>query len=276
MLPDFDNTLKQLLVQRVPLDPSAVDISFECPTRAWSATVAKPTVNLYLFDLRENTPLRQGGQAVERGPDGPSGTRPPPVLFDLSYVITVWAPDIATEHQLLWQVMITLMRQPQIGPDLLQGALKTLGPPVKTATAQWDGVLHKPGELWSAVDNTLKPAITYTATLSVDIHPLRAAPPVLTKVIFTGNTKRTQRDRLVAIGGIVRTRPAAEGAPQRVVADAEVTFPQLGLTVRSDGDGRYVVPEIPPGKHRVQVATAAGVTAESEIQVPAPNYNLEV
>ena len=60
-------------MKRVPLDPAAVAISFDCPTRAWSARIEGPTVNLYLFDLRENVPLRQGGPAQERGAPGPNG-----------------------------------------------------------------------------------------------------------------------------------------------------------------------------------------------------------
>jgi hypothetical protein len=283
MLTDLDLTLKELLVKRVPLDPAAVAISFDCPTRAWSARIEGPTVNLYLFDLRENVPLRQGGPVQEKGTPGPNGqsapggTRRPPTVFDLSYLITVWAPDVATEHGLLWRVMTTLMRETQIGPDLLQGDLKKVGTPIKTATAQWDGVARKPGDLWGILDNELRPGITYTATVSVAIHPLLPAPPVLTRVARTGSMRRTQRQTSIAIGGIVRTRPTGEkGAPQRVIANAEVSFPQLGITVRSDGDGRYVVPQIPEGKHRVRVVTTAGAGAESEVQVPAPNYNLEV
>jgi hypothetical protein len=273
MLTDFDETLKQMLQKRVPLDPNAVDVSFECPSRAWSARVLKPTVSLYLFDLRENKPAKQ------------SGTGPAPVaptMIDLSYFITAWAPTVAEEHQLLWRVMMTLMRTPQIPIDLLQGELKKSGPPTKTTTAQWDGVLKKPGELWEAVDNVIKPAVTYTATLPITvIPPPPARPPVLTKMIVTESVQRTQREPLIAIGGIVRTRPVgepgAEGArPQRAVANAEVIFPALGIAVRSDGDGRYVVPRIPQGTHRVQVITIAGDVAAAEITVPAPNYNLEV
>ena len=274
MLTDFDQTLTQLLVQRVPLDPNQVAVSMECPTREWAAKVVKPTVNAYLFDLRQNTTFaKKSGQ----------GSAPlPPTHFDLSYVISVWAPNTALEHNLLWRVMMLLMRETSFAPDLLQGALKGLAPPVpaRAVTAQWDGAARRPEELWGALGNPLKPSLTYTATLAVAMRPTpRPAPPVLTKTMFTSNTAKAQKEPLVAIGGIVRT-PAPgegqEGPPPRVIADAEVTFPHLGLTVRSDSDGRYVVGKIPLGAHRVRVVTTGGDRAEVEITVPAPNYNLEV
>ncbi len=283
MLTDLDLTIRELLIKRVPINPDEVAISYECPTRSWSAHIERPTINLYLYDLRENVPQRQGGPTQEKGQPGangqaaPSGTRRPPVMFDLSYFVTVWARDVTTEHQLLWRVMTALMREAQIGIDLLQGDLKRVGTPIKTTTAQWDGAIRKPGDLWSLLDNELRPSITYTATIAVAIHPLLPAPPVLTKVMFTGNTMRKQREKLIAIGGIVRERPSGEeGAPQRAIADAEVSFPNLGITVLSDSDGRYVVRQIPEGTHRVRVVAPSGTVVESDVKVPALSYNLEV
>lgn len=269
MLTDLDATLAQLLIKRMPLDPSQVDISFECPTRAWSARLLRPTVNLYLYDVRENTAFaKKSGQ----------GASPlPPTYFDLSYVITAWAAAVVDEHQLLWRVMMTLMRVTEMPPDVLQGDLQKVGPPVKMATAQWDGVARNPREVWQSLDNVLKPSITYTATLSVMMRPVpAAAPPVLTKTIVTGNVRRAQREQLTAIGGIVRTRAVEGGPPARVVAEAVVTFPQLGISVVSDGDGRYVVARIPAGTYKVTVVTPDGARSEADVVVPAANYNLEV
>ena len=124
MLTDFDNTLKQLLVKRVRLDPNEVEISFECPNREWSAKVLRPTVNLYLFDLRENWSCATGC-APHRGAARAERPAPPPVYVDLSYFITAWARNVADEHHLLWRVMTTLMREPAIEADVLQGTIAT-------------------------------------------------------------------------------------------------------------------------------------------------------
>jgi hypothetical protein len=84
------------------------------------------------------------------------------------------------------------------------------------------------------------------------------------------------REPLIAIGGIVRLQAGAEGAPQRAVADAEVRFPDLGISAVTDGDGRYVIAKVPAGTHRVHVTTPDGAHVETELKVPAPNYNVEV
>jgi hypothetical protein len=276
VLTDFDNTLKQLLITRIPLDPDEVDVSFECPRREWSAKVLRPTVNLYLFDLRENDELRDGGWAPQRGRgDGPSGRRRSPVYVDLSYFITAWARNVADEHHLLWRVMTTLMREPAIEADVLEGVMRDLGAPIKTRTARADGVLRNPGEFWGALANDLRPAVTYTATLAVDLDVLRDAPLVLTRIVDVGDTARRRRDRLVEIGGAVRTR-ASGAAPARPAAGAEVAFPRLGIAVQCDDEGRYAVSRLPEGTHDVRVTSALGAVADATLTVPSPAYDLEV
>ena len=58
MISDLDETIRQLLTKKGALDPSEVDISFETPDREWSTSTSKPTVNIYLYDIRENHQLR--------------------------------------------------------------------------------------------------------------------------------------------------------------------------------------------------------------------------
>ncbi len=277
MLSGFDNTLKNLLVRRIPLDPDEVEVSFECPKREWAAKVLKPTVNLYLHDMRENVELRKTSWSTERGLNGGlSGHRRPPVYIDLSYTVTTWARNVADEHQLLWRVMTALMREPEIGEDVLQGALKAAGPPVKTLTAQADGILRNPGDFWGALDNDLKPVITYTATLAADLDVVREAPLVLTSIINIGDTGNGRRQRaLIEVGGTVRQKPAKKGAAREPIAAAVLTFPQLGLAAQSDREGRYRVGSMPEGTHRVQIVNGSAV-AERELQVPAPSYDVEV
>ena len=74
MIDDLVETLRQLLIQKAGLNPTEVDISFDIPTRDWatSSAATRPTVNLYLYDIRENLRLRemywdQDAQAADRG-----------------------------------------------------------------------------------------------------------------------------------------------------------------------------------------------------------------
>lgn len=271
MLTDFDATLTQMLLKRVPLDPAQVDISPECPTRDWSTHLLRPTVNMYLYHIRKQT----NATATKNGqPPTPLG----PVHYDLCYLLTVWAASTRLEHDLLWRLLMALAREAIVGPDLLAGSLQQLTEPIKTTTAQWDGSLVRAAEMWTTLGNVLKPGILFTATLPVALRPPPVpAAPVLTRLFTTsGINKPSMREPSIAIGGIVRTQAGAEREPQRAVADAEVRFPDLGISAVTDGDGRYVIAKIPVGTHRVHVTTPDGAHVDAEVKVPAPNYNLEV
>lgn len=275
MLLDLNNTLKALLVRRVPLDPNEVEISFECPKREWSAKVLKPTVNLYLFDVREDRDLRQNAWQIDRGRNGPAGQRRAPIVIQVSYFITVWAREVADEHMLLWRVLAALMRELEIAPDLLHGQLRELGPPIRTTTAQADGVLRNPGEFWNALDNDLKPAVIFAASMTLDLNVLIEAPLVFTRSLSVSDFGLVQQQHHLAIGGTVRTRKAGKDGRHPPIPGARVTFPQLGISVLSDDDGRFVVTQLPEGLHRVRVA-AGDRAAEHELQVPSPSYDIDL
>jgi hypothetical protein len=59
MIDDIDEILKQILVNKVPLEPSEMDIGFGTSERAWAASVSKP-LNSYLSDMREHHENRRG------------------------------------------------------------------------------------------------------------------------------------------------------------------------------------------------------------------------
>ena len=53
--------------------------------------------------------------------------------------------------------------------------------PVTTSVAQLEGVLKSPGEFWTALENQLKPSISYVVTLGFDRQEALAGPPILTR-----------------------------------------------------------------------------------------------
>ena len=59
MLNLLDESLEAFLRAEVPLPSKNVDVSFEAPDSDWGAGVTKPTLNLYLWDLRLNFDERQ-------------------------------------------------------------------------------------------------------------------------------------------------------------------------------------------------------------------------
>lgn len=168
MLHDVDTTLKELLVQKMPLDLSAVDISFEMPNREWSSRIARPTLNLFLYDVRENHELRSNQHTLVR--DGASGTqRRAPVRMDLTYLISAWATDISDEHQLLGRVLTTLLRFPLLPDEVLKGSLLTQPLPVQAWIAQPERAPN-PWDFWGNMENRMKAGLNFVLTTSVEPH----------------------------------------------------------------------------------------------------------
>src|SRR5215212_9695243 len=95
MFDDLDETLRNLLVREVPLNPNEVDINFDRPDRENIARYSKPTVNLYLFDLNEN---------------GTYVLKWPPTRVDVRYLVSAWAQEVDDEHRLLYHMYRTMSR----------------------------------------------------------------------------------------------------------------------------------------------------------------------
>src|SRR6185295_8748097 len=99
MIQDVDDTLKQILVTRGKMDETAIDISFDQPTGEWGGSLTRPTLNCYLYDVRENVELRSRDFRIERDMQtGQTRRVTDPLRVDLSYIITAWTRNIRDEH----------------------------------------------------------------------------------------------------------------------------------------------------------------------------------
>ena len=272
MINDLDETIKQLLIKNVPLDPTEVDISFEMPDREWSASISKPTVNLYLYDIKENHQLRAFDWSVERNQNRTATKKKAPLRIDLSYLVTVWTNDIGDEHRLLWHVLATLLRHQTIPAELLQGALAALELPICTTTAQPEGVLKKTSDFWNALDNRLKPSIDYVVTVPLDTEVALIAPVVRTKLLKVEGTEGMTPDELVQVSGMVR----AKEEPAQGVPEATVVAKEVGITAKSDAAGRYFFPKLPPGSCTFRVSAPGWKGRETSVTIPSDNYDLEL
>src|SRR4051794_19811173 len=87
----------------------AVPVSFDAPNRPWTQTLKGPTVNAFLFDVRENLARRDVMLEPVRDAHGVVvGRRPPPTRYDLHYVLSVWCCPTAVEYQVLSALVSTL------------------------------------------------------------------------------------------------------------------------------------------------------------------------
>lgn len=165
MIQDLDDTIKELLVQKVPIDISTVEINFAMPTKEWIAGVTKPTVNIFLYDLRENHELRSNEEYLSRNSTTGTGMRSP-VRIDMTYLITVWSSDVSDEHRLLGKVLTALLRYPVLPPEVLKGSLASQDFPLRAWIAQPDRTPNV-WDFWGGIDGKLKAGISYVVTLAL-------------------------------------------------------------------------------------------------------------
>lgn len=271
MIVDLDETIKQIMIQKGSLDTAEVDISFDTPDREWSSSISRPTINFYLYDIRENHELRGIEWTIEKDRNGTATRKKNPSRIDLSYLITVWTSDTSDEHRLLWHVLLTLFSYPTLPDEVLSGRLVELSCPIKISTAQPDGLLNNPADFWAALDNELRPSVSYVVTLPLDTDMAFTAPVVRTKIVDF-KAPDTGKERLVQVAGMVHQA----GEETQGIADARVIVKEVGMTTETDNQGHYSFRKLPEGDHTFQVLISGKVVAESVITVPGASYDLEV
>ena len=123
MIAQVDDALRTL-VRTQALEGAEVEVAFDAPTKDWAARRNAPTVNLYLYDIREDLRRRERGFADERDEDGlVLRRRPAPRYFKLSYLVTAWTQRPEDEHLLLDQLLRCFLRYEALPRDLVTGPL---------------------------------------------------------------------------------------------------------------------------------------------------------
>jgi len=173
MITDLDNSIKKLLTTELSIKNGEIDIQFAQPTREWSARLNKPTINFFLFDIRENVTLRQHQwEQLARNSDGTPTTtqlKRTPFRLDCHYLLTSWVPQgrADDEHRLLSLLLLTLFRHPTLPPEFFQGQMVQQPFAVPCRVASHD-ILTNPTEIWTVLDNELRPCISLLVTIALD------------------------------------------------------------------------------------------------------------
>ena len=275
MISELDEVLRQLLIREIPIRNGEVDIKFDQPRREWSARLTRPTINLFLHDIRENTRLRGSQQwIVERRKDGTAVQRRTPVRMDLNYMITAWARDPEDEHRLLTRVLMVLLRQPTLPDNLLPETLRNQPVPIPLQVAQGEA-LESIAEVWSALDNEMRPSITLTVTVAIDPYLVITTPLVRTRELrvvqregLVPLTEEVRPDVFWSVGGMVQT-----DAPLETVG---LTLVERGLEVSLQEDGRFTIGRLEAGEYTLEIQSEGRETKRYRITVPAPDYTLKL
>ncbi|MGD2076888.1 MAG: Pvc16 family protein [Chloroflexota bacterium] len=286
MIADLDQSIKQVLVKDMPVKNGEIDIKFDQPSREWSNKLTKPTVNFFLYDVRENTNLRRSQYERLGNGNGKidvARMKKAPHRLDCFYMLTTWAAEPEDEHRLLTRVLMSLFRYPILPDHLLVGTMQNPRFPIQTYTARHDK-LTNPAEVWSALDNEMRPSICYSVTVALDPWSVVEGPLVQTFTMRSGRStqlptyKEFDEDglssELIYIGGIVREK-SGDNAP---LSGLEVAIKGRGWFDRTDTEGRYKLGGMPAGDYTLVVWPEKGKPKEKKISVPAAagDYDLEL
>ena len=267
MIQDLSQTLRTLLTKAAELSSplKGAQIVFDRPSDSFAPQ--QTTVDLFLYDVRENAELRSNEPTITRS-NGQATVTPPPLRIACSYLVTAWPSGtgevaLLQEHQLLGQVLQVLSRFPTIPADFLQGSLKGQDPPLPMVSLHPDA-LKNISEFWTSLGNKLRPSLTVTATVSLPAFAPETGPMVITQEIGLQQLGLPQtRDEFFRIGGQVTD------SKNKPVPGATATLVEPGLATTTDADGRYTLGPITSGNYTLRVGSG-NLIQDLGISIPAP------
>jgi Pvc16 N-terminal domain/Carboxypeptidase regulatory-like domain len=272
MLDSVHNTLKQLIQTKGQIDPMDVEIEFNPPTKDWVNARTMPTLNFFLYDLEENTELRQSDYDLisSKNAKGMNSSvrRVPARRFDLHYMVSAISSVIEDEHLLLWRAMVILLKNPTIPEEFLPDSVKKLELPMKGRVSQPDDG-PRPMDLWSALETPPRPALLYVLTVPVDLEIGFESPLILTRSARYRLLEQEDAAAEVAfhIGGVVKDRL---GSP--------ISGANVGLIghdkLRSDSLGRFVLTHVPAGEVKLEVSLEGKKSKTVTLEIPSDNYDV--
>jgi hypothetical protein len=228
---DLDTSLRTL-IEREVLQGGGIEISFESPNKEWVGKLTGPTIDVFLYDIREDLSRRdvafeevrdESGRVLER--------RQPPRRFRLAYLLTAWAKRPEDEHRMLSSLLACFLQSEMLPDDVLVGALADAGRPILTQIAIANDEDTAYSQVWSALGGELKPALNLAVIAPFDVsRAVTVGPPVTEQPRIT--VARPDTDELEQPR---RGKRAEEPALEPVLAPFDT---RRGGT--EDGPGRVV------------------------------------
>lgn len=247
VLTDLQAALRRVIYERGLIDSADVAVAYEAPVKSWVAARTGPTIDLFLYDIRENTDLRKGGMETTKV-NGRGQVRMPPRRFDLCYLVSVLSTEVEDEHLVLWRLLLTLLKNPILPTELLSESLRKADVPITVKLEAPEGA-PKPLEIWGALELPPRPSLCMVVTVPADLEIAFDAPLVLTRTARYRHLHDDEAgvDQRHHIGGIVRGRG---GVPVVGAHVALAGSTDVGVT---NAEGLFTFTGIPDGNVTLHV-----------------------
>jgi hypothetical protein len=178
VISDVDDALKKL-ISREAVNDGEVEVVFDAPNKDWAARRSGPTIDVYLYDIREDVRRRQRGMINEYRDSFVVSRHLPPRHFKLSYLVAAWTQRPEDEHRLLASLLRCFLRYEALPQDVLSGSLQELGLPVPMTVALPPPEDRSFADVWTALGGELKPSLDVVVTAPIDSgRSFPAGPPV--------------------------------------------------------------------------------------------------
>lgn len=197
----LDEALADHLKGDMPLDPS-IDVTFARPDREWSAGLTRPTLSLYLWDVRKDTARSTGG--VEQAQKNGVGIRRLALpRAKVVYFASVWAGEERDEHILLGRLLQSVLRTRVLPDEVLPPGLVPGGFYVEMSLGRAEG--RAASDFWKSVDGTFRPGIEIELSIPVDLGlGVAVGPPTEGIETRTSDTREPTRTSTRSSRGTAR------------------------------------------------------------------------
>jgi hypothetical protein len=183
-------------------------------------------------------------------------------------MVSTHATEQEDEHRLLWRVLATLLRFPELPDERLPEDVRALGVPLAMRVAQEEDSGQLLG-LWSGLGVEPHPVIGCVITAPLDLERVFDAPLVLTRMLrFARGLDGVSEHTDMQIGGIVRD---GDGAP---VGGVTVGIEGRAASVLTNAEGAFVLRNVPSGPVRLRVIRPGGAAQIVTTTVPSDRYDI--
>ena len=181
MIDDVDVAIRDLMRREALGGDDSIDIEFDAPTTEWASRQNSPTIDVFLYDITEETKRRTVMFGEERGADRiVTARRIPPRIFRLAYLITAWTQRPEDEHRLLSAVISCFLENPIMPEDLVPEPILDLEINMPMTIALPRPEDRQAIDVWSSLGGELKPSLDLVVhTPLAPMSDTGFGPPVL-------------------------------------------------------------------------------------------------
>ena len=273
MISDVDEALRNLILDSLTVSRQNVDIKYDLPSRDWASRLNRPTIDLFLFDIRENLRLRGAEQARQfPRPDGKVEIRRNPVRIDLRYLLTAWTKDPEDEHLLLSDTLMTLLRNPVIPDKYATEQMKKQQFPGRLDAAVYQpehGPTEKATEIWGVIGNDIHAGFIVTVTITVDPYEPLVFPQVSSIERNLGQTSPDGGRAVVEAGAEKYNEGFFIRTKKYEPSTLTVVLEERNEVMSVDDEYRVKLPTLPAGKYHLNVLYRGKILKRQVISIPA-------